>query len=200
MALQTSNLMMVGLGTSKDTPPNSEQPPLVDAIHLRWAFKHELGFPWYGFYLFRRLHDAGTTSWLSQHTGQLPKGTWSSNTLQTPLGQISSDTNLVLTEDFPPPSAVEFDLSGRSYLRVTFPTQNPARRVETRLGFRTRAGDTPPTRNTVSFTGRSASRGPNPRTENGVIFEARDRTVRPGPNTLFRSVQTCSGSITGLGC
>ena len=51
---------MVGLGSAKDTPPNSEQPPLSDGIHLRWAFKRELGFPWHGFYLFRRVHDPGT--------------------------------------------------------------------------------------------------------------------------------------------
>ena len=54
MALQTQNLTLVGLGSAKDTPPNAEQPPLIDGIHLRWAFKRELGFPWHGFYLFRR--------------------------------------------------------------------------------------------------------------------------------------------------
>jgi hypothetical protein len=79
MALQTSNLTMVGLGSAKDTPPNSEQPPLIDGIHLRWAFKRELGFPWHGFYLFRRVHDPGTLSWLSQHIGKLPKGPQASN-------------------------------------------------------------------------------------------------------------------------
>src|SRR5687768_6848629 len=100
MALPTSNLIMVGLGTSGDTPPNSDQPRLVDGIHLRWAFKRELGFPWFGFYLFRRVHEAGTVSWLSQHTGNLPKGTLSSNTLDTPLGRVVSDKNLVLTEVF----------------------------------------------------------------------------------------------------
>ena len=173
---------MVGLGTASDAPPNAEQPPLVDGIHLRWTFKRELGFPWFGFYLFRRVHETGTVSWLSQHTGKLPKGPLSSNTLETPLGRVVSDKNLVLSEDFPPADAVEFDLADRSSLAVVFPEAEPVRHIEARIGFRSRPGDPPPTKSTITFTGRSTSAGPNPRAENGVIFEARDKTEpeRPG--------------------
>ncbi|HEX5873356.1 MAG TPA: hypothetical protein VFY60_01830, partial [Pyrinomonadaceae bacterium] len=198
MLLQAPNLMMVGLGSLRDSPPSSEQPPLTDAIHLRWAFKRELGFPWFGFYLFRRLHQRGNVSWLSQHTGSLQKGTWTSTRLQTPLGEISSDAKLVLTDDFPPAGPVEFDLDNRGYLRVAFP--EAVRHVETRIGFRLRPGDPPPVRKTVTFTGRNVSRGSNPRTEDGVVFETRDRSDRLRPNTFIRSVQTSSGTISGLGC
>ncbi len=59
MALQTSNLIMVGLGIQGDSPPNGMQSPLKDGVHLRWAFKRELGFPWHGYYLFRRNHRPG---------------------------------------------------------------------------------------------------------------------------------------------
>ena len=59
MALQTRNLAMVGLGVQGDSPPNELQPPLKDGVHLRWAFKRELGFPWHGYYLFRRNHRPG---------------------------------------------------------------------------------------------------------------------------------------------
>jgi len=52
--------MMVGLGVKGDRPPSALQPQLKDGIHLRWAFKRELGFPWYGYYLFRRDHRRGT--------------------------------------------------------------------------------------------------------------------------------------------
>jgi hypothetical protein len=191
---------MVGLGSSGDVPPNAEQPALADGIHLRWAFKRELGFPWFGFYLFRRLHDPGTLSWLSQHTGQLPKGPWSSNSLDTPLGRVVSDKNLMLTDDFAPQGSVEFDLADRSFLDVVFPQAEPVRRIQMRIGFRQRAGDPPPTKTTVSFTGRTAGAGPNPRTENGVVFEARDSADRPRPNTFIRSIQTPTGTVTGLGC
>lgn len=200
MALQSPNLMMIGLGSWKDAPPNSEQPPLADAIHLRWAFKHNLGFPWFGFYLFRRLHNAGTVIWLSQATRTLQPGKWPSNILDTSQGQLSSDNNLVLTEDFPPRGSVEFDLDDRGYLRFAYPAQARARRVEASIGFRARPGDPPPTKNTVSFDHRPTGEGPNPRTEQGVIFLALDQRNQPRDHTFIRSVQTSSGTVTGLGC
>ncbi|HZI47430.1 MAG TPA: hypothetical protein VFD75_06510, partial [Pyrinomonadaceae bacterium] len=201
MALQTQNLTIVGLGSAKDTPPNSEQPPLIDGIHLRWSFKRELGFPWHGFYLFRRVHDPGTLSWLSQHTGKLPKGPWSSNSIDTPLGRVFSDQKLFLTEDFPPPELVEFDLANRNVLGVVFPEAEPVRRVETRIGFRSRPGDPPPVKSTVSFLGRPTGELNNPWDEQGVRFlahDADDRVLRP--KNVIRSIQTDSGPITGLGC
>ncbi len=191
---------MVGIGSANDVPPNSEQPRLGDGIHLRWAFKRELGFPWHGFYLFRRVHQAGTLSWLSQHTGKLPKGTWPSNSLDTPFGRVVSDRKLVLTEDFPPPDSVEFDLDTRQFLAVVFPEAEPVRRVDARIGFRSRVGDPPATKSTISFLGRAQGSGPNPRFENGVRFEALDQGDKPRPNTFIRSVQTSTGTITGLGC
>ena len=55
MALQDPNVLaMVRLGTLDDSPENALQPKLVNAVHLRWAFRPDLGFPWHGFYLFRR--------------------------------------------------------------------------------------------------------------------------------------------------
>ena len=62
MALQTKNLGMVALGIKGDDPPKPPeqaaqvQPPLKDGIHLRWSFCGERGFPWHGYYLFRRPH------------------------------------------------------------------------------------------------------------------------------------------------
>jgi hypothetical protein len=201
MALQTSNLTLVGHGSAKDVPPNSEQPPLVDGIHLRWAFKRELGFPWHGFYLFRRVHDPGTLSWLSQHIGKLPKGPWAGNSIDTPLGRVFSDQNLLLTEDFQPPGQVELDLANRNVLGMVFPEAEPVRRVDTSIGFRARPGDPPPVMTTVSFLERPTDSGKNPLQENGVFFETREANDRdPRPNWSIRSIQADSGPITGLGC
>ena len=191
---------MVGLGSAKDAPPNSEQPPLSDGIHVRWSFKRELGFPWHGFYLFRRIHDPGTLSWLSQHTGKLPKGQWSSNSLDTPLGRVFSDQNLFVTEDFPPADLIELDLANRNVLGVVFPEAEPVRRVDTRIGFRRRPGDPPPVMTKVSFLGRATGSGKNPLQENGVTFETRDADDKtPRPNWFIRSIQTDSGSICECG-
>ncbi len=139
MALQTQNLVMVGLGILKDTPPNPVQPPLKDGIHLRWAFRRQLGFPWHGFYLFRRLHRDAPPICLSNAIGALQKGPLPSNQLNTPRGGISSDRALFLTNDFPASNIVEFDLAGRKSLRFTLPPGEAAYQVELRIGFRDKA-------------------------------------------------------------
>ncbi len=157
MALQTQNLVMVGLGILGDSPPNNMQPPLVDGIHLRWAFKQELGLPWYGYYLFRRLHRKGKPLCLSSVTTGLSAGPFSDKTLNTTYGEIKSNENLFLTDDFPPGGAVEFDLENRRYLSFT-PSGGPVRLVEVRVGFHEMAKveviallwDTPVTQTVVS--------------------------------------------------
>ena len=171
MALQTQNLVMVGLGIRSDSPPNPLQPPLVDGVHLRWAFKRDLGFPWYGYYLFRRRHRAGEPLCLSDPVPVPPVGAAPRNPLRTlppgPLtatiwrfhdrGQISSNQNLLLTDAFPPGGSVELDLDNRRYLRFT-PSEGPVRRIEVHLGFRdaaeievtARLWDTPVTQTVIS--------------------------------------------------
>lgn len=143
MALQTQNLVMIGLGVQDDCPPTIPcrvQPKLVDGIHLRWAFTRERGFPWYGYYLFRRRHLEGKPLCLSQVMSNLPVGSWPRTTVSSPgFGQISSNSNLLLTDDFPPAGSVEFDLEGRQSLRFAAPAGEPVRRVEVRIGFRSDA-------------------------------------------------------------
>jgi hypothetical protein len=56
MALQTPELVMLGLGVLDDKAPHDTLPPVADGVHLRWGFPRERGFPPYGFYLFRRAH------------------------------------------------------------------------------------------------------------------------------------------------
>jgi hypothetical protein len=139
MALQTQNLVMIGLGIQGDKPPNNVQPPLADGVHLRWAFRREVGFPWHGYYLFRRRHRPGIFNCLSKVTGNLPVGLWPDSTVNTPFGQISSDQSLRLTDDFPPGGISEFDLDGRHYLRFILPPGEPVRRIEAQIGFRAEA-------------------------------------------------------------
>jgi hypothetical protein len=57
MALQSDRLTMVALSVFGDNPPNQLQPRLANGIHLRWAFARDVGFPWSGYYFFRRKHD-----------------------------------------------------------------------------------------------------------------------------------------------
>jgi len=52
---------------------------------------------------------------------------------------VRSDQRLVLTDDFPPTGSVEFDLDGRSLLRISFLPGEPVRSVEICRGFRSAA-------------------------------------------------------------
>src|SRR5260370_868065 len=113
---------------------------------------------------------------------------------------MSSDQNLVLTDDFPPTGSVEFDPDGRTYLRFTLTPDQFARRVDARIGFRLRPGDPTPTQTCIDFSNRPPSSGPNPRVEQGVTFEAFDSQGKVQPTTQIRSIPGTSGQITGLDC
>lgn len=119
-----------------DRPLPSLQPPLKEGIHLRWAFDPSLGFPWYGFYLFRRLSPAGgTATCASSQFGGLTPGAQPSTALAIPLGTFQSDQNLVLTDNFPPTGTVEIDLSNRQFVSFQMNPATPSRRVDVSIGF-----------------------------------------------------------------
>src|SRR3972149_5605051 len=129
MALQTQNLVMVGLSVKDDQPPNSIQPSLVDGIHLRWAFKRDRGFPWYGYYLFRRQHGSGDIQEKKLKLSHLQPG---STTMDSPEGQLTSDSTLILI-NFLPTNEIGLDMDGRSYLHF-FPS-SLTYKVKVRIGF-----------------------------------------------------------------
>lgn len=152
MALQSSNLVMSAIGIQNFVQPNPNALPLTNGIHLRWQFSMERGFPWYGYYLFRRNHiphaNTGdirilTSGWLGINGVQQPYGnvnpmTHTDNTLPTSMGTWISDAPIVLTDDFAPMGAgglVEIDLENRLFTRFVFPLI-PSRRVALDLGFK----------------------------------------------------------------
>lgn len=141
MSLQTQNLVMVGLGIENDAPPDERQPQLVDSVHLRWAFKPERGFPWHGYYLFRRKHIPGTPERLLRDAlSGLGAGLLPPERYITPHGVIKADHRLKVRDDFdwrPPDPRFGIDLS-KGFLFFEF--EQPAsvsRRVIARIAFRT---------------------------------------------------------------
>jgi hypothetical protein len=205
MPLQTENLVMVGLGIKDDSPPNPShpyQPALADGIHLRWSFQQELGFPWYGFYLFRRRHQMLASVCLSAATDVFQKGTWPDKVLNTASGHLSSDTNLVLTDDFAPSGRVEFDLKDRGYLRFELPSGEPAYSVEVQIGFRQNIGTRfiAPQMACVDFTRFPAGTGPNPRIEQQVRFTVQGKPRLTAPQTSIDVRDLDSGAKAGLNC
>jgi hypothetical protein len=144
-------LALLTLGAVGDERPLPDlQPALPEGIHLRWAFARDnsnpannLGFPWYGFYLFRRPtlpSGTATTCAASQFTGLTP-GPRSSPDLTVPLGTFHSDQNLVLTDSFPAIGTVELDLSGRTFVNFQMDPTLPNRSVDVKIGF---VADFPP--------------------------------------------------------
>ena len=141
MAFQTENLVMIGLGVADDQPPDEHQPKLADGIHLRWAFKRGLGFPWHGFHLYRRQHwgyRPGDLKCLKGSNPGLQKGEYFSNELEVSDFLIESDQLLVFTDDFPvyAKGTLELDLGGRQFVRVSHPGIGPSRAVVMHIGFR----------------------------------------------------------------
>jgi hypothetical protein len=135
----TQTLAMIGLGVLRDQPPNDIQPKLPKGIHLRWAVRPDVGFPWYGFYLFRRPAIRDHATCLGAATVGLRKGLLPSNQFVSNLGTVTSDAPLVLTDDFPEAHGaglLEFDLRGRTYLSFTPPAE-PLSWVEVTVGFYT---------------------------------------------------------------
>ena len=86
MSFQTDDLSMLVLGIEGDhPPPAADQPALPNGIHCRWLFAPERGFPWYGFYLFRRESQPRQPRCLSLELRRFRPGPLQSGRLATPL-------------------------------------------------------------------------------------------------------------------
>ncbi|MEN3370990.1 MAG: hypothetical protein V7609_3133 [Verrucomicrobiota bacterium] len=154
MAIQTDNLVMAALGVIDDQPPNSIQPKLKKGIHLRFGFAPERGFPWYGYYLFRRPHSASDRQCLQPRFNRDWKpGPWRGVQAEFADGVFSSDTQLVFLDQFPPTASPEFDLQRRKYLRFELPAGERAREFQVKLGMLGEKGGAGPrpTKKCVTF-------------------------------------------------
>ena len=139
MPLQSDDLTLIALGVQNDVPPFVTEPripALVNGIHLRWAFPRPRGFPWFGYYLFRRPYQMRGVRCLAAALHGKPVGSTGSTILVTPDGTFSSDTNIALTDSFPAVGDVEVDLLNRTYLLFELPAGEMAYRVDVRIGFR----------------------------------------------------------------
>lgn len=160
-----------------------------------------LGFPWHGFYLYRRPALPGRPLCLGSVSGGLKKGVWPDTKYYSAIGLLSSGEKLVLTDDFTSANQVEFALGGRNFLRFDLRPGELARRMELRIGFRAKCVDfgklialPPPTPTTPNRVLKS-----NPLTLEGVTFEA-SIGGKLVANTQFDLRNTTAGPLLGLGC
>lgn len=170
MGLQGPDLVMVALGLAGDAPPVAEQPRCVDGIHLRWSAPRRRGFPWHGYYLFRRptrrefRQDCLAPS-LNGRSG--PAGT---SVLPLGVGDLSSDAPLVFAA-MPVTGASGVDLRQGRWFRFDRSASRAALRMRVTVAFLPAPG----VRQVVAWIG---SRNEGARViENGEI-----RTSLQGPH------------------
>lgn len=180
MPLQSLDLTMLTLGIVGDTPPNSLQPPLDDGMHLRWSFRPAKGFPWYGYYLFRRpARKRQKGLCISRDLAQYRPGSLGASHLTLGFGHISSDEPLVFTEDFPPSGSIELDLANRSYIRYSPPPGEVIHWAEATIGFRRRDESGSGKRFCIDFREDDTGQVRNPLTRDEVSLLAHDHTGAP---------------------
>ena len=199
MPIQTENLVMLALGIMDDFPPNSLQPPLKDGVHLRWAFDRERGFPWHGYFLFRRIHQGGRPLCLGpRFRKEVKPGRSLGLQMVLPEGTFSSDRPLAFTESFLPAAQPEFDLRKRRHLRFELPATETAREFHAKIGF-LGDGEKPLTetiKQCAEFNPREAGSVPNPYLRSKFEFESQDiRGRRTGENRI-----EILGNAPGLLC
>lgn len=198
MAIQTDNLVMAALGVVNDQPTNPIQPRLEDGIHLRFAFAPERGFPWHGYYLFRRPHAASDRQCLQpKFSRDWKPGTWPSLLAGFGGGLFNSDAQLVFLDQFPPTGAPEFDLRSRKYLRFELPAGERAREFHLKLGMLGgKGGDGPAQiKKCVTFVELKPGLYSNPYASTKVEFTASDRGGSLSKNCEIRSIQGTAGLV-----
>ena len=136
MLALSARLSMIALGAQGDAPPTSIQPPLADGVHLRWGFERDEGFPWYGYFLYRRKSEDLERTCLAYGFPEMVTDP-PSLTGRVGLDEWSSDRPLVTRDDFPASGLPELDLGGgRTYMRLAVHPGEVAVKVSGQIGFR----------------------------------------------------------------
>lgn len=196
---------MLTLGTLGDTAVNGLQEELPDGIHLRWSFAPEKGFPWFGYYLFRRLSQDGEKArhCIGRDLGQRKSGMSSASGMALTFGSLESDLPLTFTDEFPAAGQADIELSDRTYLRYLPPQPEEICWAEATIGFhKEHAGE----RSCIDFRKEQRGTAQNPLERDGVRITAFDSEGKQLPSGQFGMVaghvglDTGHGSTVGLPC
>ena len=184
---------MAALGVVNDQPVNSAQPqPLTNGIHLRLAFDRAHGFPWFGYYLFRREYRKTRPQCLASRFPVEWKGTWPAPQVALPDGVFSSDTALVFLNDRSVTTSPQFDLRARGFLRFALPDGQNAREFHVYLRMLGEPGSssTTGTKTCADLTQVIPDLYPNPYTSNQIVFTAFQENKQLASSCDFVPVQS----------
>jgi len=198
MLQDPGSLWMLPLGTLGDAPPSHLQPALKDGIHLRWAFGPARGFPWHGYYLFRRPRGREPRQrCLRPFLKGIEPGPVPSDQFSTGIGTLVSDRPLAFTDDFPDAGFAEADLDNRQFVALRLPAGQPAWRAEVTIGFR--GEQSGGGKHCVDF--RQDPRGPvpNPLIRGDASFAALDHAGMLEPSGRITAIGASAGWDTGSG-
>jgi hypothetical protein len=172
---------MLGLGIEGDAPPNTLQPALPDGMHLRWAFEPTRGFPWFGYYLFRReSREKGERVCVTKGLRYEP-GTFGPTQITANFGDIESDRPLFFTDDFAPAGQVELDLDHRRGVTYRPPSGQLVRGAFLTIGF-PKEDRRLPTKGCADFRDERPAKIGNPANRSGISFVAIDKAGQPRPS------------------
>jgi len=172
MALQSDDLVALGFGLTADQPPPPGlQPRLGDGIHLRYAPSFTKGPPWYGLFLFRRLHQEKITACLARQLAERKPLTTASPSYAFSDVTFQSTQNIVFIDEFPAPGTAEIVLPVQGPLNAQF-AQAPVNRVTAKIGFRGTKMPEGRVCGTAQFLTRGEGNVQNPLVDSGVTFVA----------------------------
>ncbi len=143
MPLQSENLIISALGVKTEYKPASHLPEFYEdtilpkGMHLTWRFELKRGFPFFGYYLFRRPSRQPEYKQLLTLLNEHSVGSTGARNLDLLPGKLSSDTEIIL-RDNPDEPGLGIEFSRDEWLQFHWKHNNPVREVLVGIEFSNR--------------------------------------------------------------
>ncbi len=163
----------------------------------------ELGFPFYGYHLFRRRHRRRGNDERICVISTLPPFEFSvgfAKTLSTSNGNFISDKSINFTDEFPQPDNIEIDLANRKGLRFDLNPSLHTNRIEVQLGFRTNESAIADFhKSCINLHEQPIGLGDNPRVLDNATFESQNNSDNPQLKTRIAGWQITGDADFSVG-
>jgi hypothetical protein len=192
MAIQSNDLAALGLGIVGDVPPTPLQAKVKDGVHIRYATAFEKGFPWFGFYLFRRPRRTSLETCIGPQLEPLKAANTGKTRLDLGGTSFTADRPIELIEKSSAPGTIGIALPPGGAIEARF-DHAPLHRVVATIGFQgIRQVEGAPSA-TAEFGGIKAPLQ-SPVTQAGIVLsdgppDAEPGTPAPLPSGFFHALK-----------